>query len=181
MKSKLAKNQGWIYMHEEVIKSIEMPIEARWRYASESMWGTWVGCSVNYAEEFGWDKANERVIHRTDVEGGTDADYAIKQLGIEERDATTALRAGLFLIVNLYPDHGTKILEYSSDRAVAEWSVCTQCTIAKDLKIEDRYDMFQLCETWWKRIAKTVDPNLDAKLENALCGKNGSCKVAIWK
>jgi len=168
-------------MNEDVVKSLELPLEDRWRYAAESMWGTWVGCSVNYAEEFGWDKANARVIHRTDVEGGSDATYALEKLGIKEKDATAALRAGLFLIINLYPDHGTKILEYTQDKASAEWSVCTQCTIARDLKIEDKYDMPKLCETWWKRLAKTIDPQLDAKLEKMLCSKDGSCKVVIEK
>lgn len=166
---------------KNVVKSIELPLGQRWRYACEGLWGTWVASSVNYAEEFGWDKANEKIVHRTDVEGASDAKYALDKLGIKERDATAALRAGLFVIVNLYPDSKTKILEYTKNRASAEWSVCTQCDIAKNLGIYQKYDMPKLCETWWKRVAKTVDPGLDAKFEKMLCAKGGKCRIAIWK
>ena len=168
-------------MSKDVLKSIELPLGQRWRYACEGLWGTWVASSVNYAEEFGWDKANEKIVHRTDVEGASDAKYALDKLGIKERDATAALRAGLFTIVNLYPDAKTKILEYTKNRASAEWSVCTQCDIAKNLGIYEKYDMPKLCETWWKRVAKTVDPKLDSKFEEMLCAKGGKCKVAVWK
>jgi hypothetical protein len=168
-------------LRENIVKNLELPLEERWKYACEAMWGTWVGSSVNYAEEFGWDKANEKVVHRTDVEGASDASYALDKLNIIERDATAALRAGLFLIVNLYPGHGTKIIDYTKERASAEWSSCTQFNIAKNLKIEEKYDMPKLCETWWKRVAKTVNPSLDAKLEEMLCAKANKCKVIVWK
>ncbi|UCH37921.1 MAG: hypothetical protein JSV76_01775 [Candidatus Bathyarchaeota archaeon] len=166
---------------EKIVKSIELPLEDAWKFACEALWGTWVGCSVNYAEEFGWDKANERVVQRTDVEGAADAQDALERLKIEERDATAALRAGLFLIVNGYPGHETRIVDYTPNKATAVWNVCTQCNIAKEMGIAETYDMPKLCETWWKRIAKTVNSNLDAKFNQMICTNDGSCEVTIWK
>mgnify|MGYP001088881616 CR=1 FL=1 len=165
----------------EVIERLKMPIEERWRNTCMGLWTTWVNLSRYYAEEFGWKKANERIRGITDKEGASDAQYALKRNNIEERDATAVLRAGMDFIVNSNPDTNPKILEYTPRRSVVEWYKCSQCDVARDMGIADKYDMPGLCQSWWSRVAKTVDPKLNAKLEKLICKGDDLCNVAIWK
>jgi hypothetical protein len=157
-----------------------LPIHERWKLCSKYMWYNWINLTANIAKTQGWDKANEFIVRVAQAEGVNDAKSGLQKNS--EREATAALRAGMYGLLNTSPSMlkaRAEITEYSPHRIIARVHGCTEFDVAKETGVENVFDMPKVCDTWWKSLAKTVNPKLNVEFDKMICKGDDYCQWVI--
>lgn len=166
---------------EDVVKV--HPMEKRWEYICDVLWHTWINIPKTLAEDYGWGykKANDFLVNQAHKDADKDAQDGLDAQGIKEKDATAALRSGMYLMVNTFKKGNFKILEYSPDRCVFEYDWNPNIEAAKRLGVLDKFELATMDEKWWTKLAKNINPNLKVKFEKRLEWGDPVTRQIIYK
>jgi hypothetical protein len=151
-------------------------------------WHIWCLLPKVLGEQQGWDKASEFIKGVAYQDAFNDAPSGLKNQGLKEKNATTALMSGLDLWAELTTTglKGVKIIEATPKRATAEYKFCDQCDAAENLGMLNRkkktrkIDYPGIDETWWSHLAELVKPTLKVKFDSVLCKGDPKTRLTIY-
>jgi len=166
---------------EDVVKVL--PPDKRWEYVCDAAWNLWINVPKVLAEDYGWGykKASDFLVNFAHRDADKDSQDGLVAQGIKERDATAALRAGMYLMVNMFKKGNFRILEYSPDRCVFEYDWNPNIEVAKRLEVFDKFDLATMDDKWWTKLAANVNPRLKVKFEKRLEWGDPVTRQVIYK
>lgn len=166
---------------EDIVKIL--PLQQRWEYVCDVLWHTWLNLPKTLAEDYDWgyDKASDFLVNMAHKDADKDGQDGLDAQGITDRDATAALRSGLYLIVNTFRKGNYKILEYTPQRCVLEYDWNANIEEGKALGILDKFDLATMDEKWWSKLSKNIDSSLKVKFEKRLEWGDPVTRMIIYR
>lgn len=158
-------------------ENVELSPEEKWKFAADFWIRTYLSALKAIGEVIGWDKLNEILLRNARESGWEDLDKILDKLDIRERDAIAWEKWDLYLGLNGFPEIGDEVLESSPEKArVCGTKRCILYDIAKELDLDKKLDLFNICKESSTNVARKINPDFEYKVLAGRCAGDEYCE-----